>query len=461
MSTAANELVIRPQPKQEKFLSSPADIVIYGGAAGSGKSFALLMEPLRHIKNGKFGAVIFRRSYPEITREGGMWDNALDIYPMTGGISNKTELQYTFSSGMKITFSHIQDIKALETWRGAQIPLIEFDQLETFLRYQFFYMLSRNRSMCGVRPYVRATCNPQPGWLADFMSWWIADDGYADLSRSGKIRWMVVNDQTVTWADTRQELIDKFGPESKPLSVTFIAATIYDNPRLLERDPDYLARLKALPLVDRERLLGDAQRGGNWKIKPEAGKVFNRAWFKIVKAIPSGGLVVRRWDFAATEASVGNDPDYTASVLMTLIGGNIYIMDATNERIDPPKIVSLLKNRSDQDRTRLKAQGRHYIVRWEQEGGSSGKITSYNFTTLMAGYDARGVSSTGDKITRAMPLAAQAEAGNVYVLEGAWNEAYLEHMHNQPASHDDMMDASSGAYYDLLHNANTWTRTTR
>ena len=315
--------------------------------------------------------------------------------------------------------------------------------------------------MCGVRPYVRATCNPQPGWLADFMSWWIADDGYADLSRSGKIRWMVVNDQTVTWADTRQELIDKFGPESKPLSVTFIAATIYDNPRLLERDPDYLARLKALPLVDRERLLGDAQRGGNWKIKPEAGKVFNRAWFKIVKAIPSGGLVVRRWDFAATEASVGNDPDYTASVLMTLIGGNIYIMDATNERIDPPKIVSLLKNRSDQDRTRLKAQGRHYIVRWEQEGGSSGKITSYNFTTLMAGYDARGVSSTGDKITRAMPLAAQAEAGNVYVLEGAWNEAYLEHMHNQPASHDDMMDASSGAYYDLLHNANTWTRTTR
>lgn len=70
---------------QEQFLSSPADIVIYGGAAGGGKSFALLLEGLRHISNPNFGAVIFRRNVNQITAEGGLWDTASEIYPYAGG----------------------------------------------------------------------------------------------------------------------------------------------------------------------------------------------------------------------------------------------------------------------------------------------------------------------------------------------------------------------------------------
>lgn len=275
MTAQTSEITeIRPQPRQEQFLASPADIVIYGGAAGGGKTWSLLVEPLRYLTNPEFGAVVFRRTIPEITHEGGMWDEARKLYPLFGGQSNVNEHQYRFPAGMVVTFSHLQRVEDVYNWRSAQIPLIEFDQLETFTAYQFFYMLSRNRSMCGVKPYVRATCNPEPGWLADFLAWWIGVDGYAIPERSGNTRYFVRVNDVIYWAGTPEELTAQY-PDSKPLSVTFILSTIFDNPILLETDPGYLANLEALPQVDRERLLGDRQKGGNWKIRSTTGKVFD------------------------------------------------------------------------------------------------------------------------------------------------------------------------------------------
>ena len=73
-------------------------------------------------------------------------------------------------------------------------------------------MLSRNRSMCGVRPYIRATCNPDAdSWVADLVSWYIdSDTGYPIPKRSGAIRYFVRHDNKLFWADTRQELIKDF-----------------------------------------------------------------------------------------------------------------------------------------------------------------------------------------------------------------------------------------------------------
>src|SRR5262245_22393006 len=115
-------IVIAPQPRQEKFLASAADIAIYGGAAGGGKTWSLLVEPLRHIGNPKFGAVIFRRTIPEITKEGGMWDEATEMYPLVNGRPNSNEHLYRFPAGTKVTFAHLQYEADLLGWRGAQIP---------------------------------------------------------------------------------------------------------------------------------------------------------------------------------------------------------------------------------------------------------------------------------------------------------------------------------------------------
>ena len=441
----------RPQAgPQEAFLSSPADIVIYGGAAGGGKTWALLIEPLRHYQNKEFGAVIFRRTFPEITNEGALWDESERIYPYFGARPVKGDLYWQFTTGSKVTFAHLQFEKNLNDYQGAQIALIGFDQLEHFTEKMFFYMLSRNRSLSGVRPYIRATCNPEPGWLADFLAWWIDEDGFANLERAGVIRYFVRYNEQIEWSDSAEQLRQAY-PSLEPKSVTFIPASVFDNKILMERDPGYLANLQALPLVDRERLLGDPVRGGNWKIKPSAGKVFNRSWFKIVDAVPAGGIVARRFDFAGTEKELAkDDPDYTASCEMLSVNGSYYILDITNDQIGPAEVERTFENLARQDAARFKAEARRYVLRWEQEPGSAGKRESWRLVRKMAGIESRGVPSTGDKLTRAKPLAAQAEVGNVYLQRGAWNEMFLQHMHAQPEwTHDDIMDATSGAFEDL------------
>jgi len=430
---------IRLQPRQETFAASPADIAIFGGAAGGGKTYALLIEPLRHIDNPGFGAVIFRRTIPEITHEGGLWDEAKKIYPLLDATSNENEKQFRFPMGSKVTFSHMQREDDKESWKSSQIPLIIFDQLEMFSETQFFYMLSRNRSMSGVAPYVRASCNPEPGWLADLLSWWIGEDGYAIADRSGVIRWMIRENDKTYWSDDPDELQAQH-PNSTPKSVTFILSTVYDNKILLEKDPGYLANLQALSLIDRERLLGDSLRGGNWKIKPSAGKIFNRAWFEIVEAVPGGGRIMRAWDLAATSKEIAgksktDDPDYTASVKGTLMDGVLYILDVTNEQMSPARTDTHMKNIAKQDQP----TGIHVAIRFEQEGGASGPRDAAHIIKMMAGYDIRGIPPQGDKITRAKPLAAQALAGNVKLLKADWNEEFLVHMHGLPdLPHDDI-----------------------
>lgn len=431
---------VRPQPRQEQYLSTPADIAIFGGAAGGGKTWALLLEPLRNITNKEFGAVIFRRTIPEITHEGALWDESKKLYPLLNAKANENEKQFRFPSGSRISFSHLQREDDKLAWKSAQIPLIEFDQLETFTSSQFFYMLSRNRSMCGVKPYIRATANPEPGWLADFLSWWIDEDGYANLEKSGKIRWLVRENDQNYWAEDPATLQAEH-PNSTPKSVTFILSTVYDNKILLDADPGYLANLQALDNIERQRLLGDGIRGGNWKIKPSAGKVFNKSWFEIVDAIPPMGQPLRFWDLAATAKKTA---DYTASCKGTLINGILYILDATAEQIDPARTDTTMKNTALQDTA-------YCPIRFEQESGASGVRDARYIVTMLHGFDVRGIPPQGDKITRAKPLAAQALAGNVKLLRGPWNERWLAHMHGQPdLDHDDEMDAASGMYNEIV-----------
>jgi len=438
----AERLKIKPQTgPQTEFLASYADITVFGGAAGGGKTWALLMEPLRHINNSEFGAVVFRRTFPQITQQGGMWDESANLYPGLGGRSNRNELTWHFPSGMRVSFAHMQYEDTKYNYQGAQIPLIGYDQLEHFSESQFFYMLSRNRSMSGVRAYVRANCNPDPdSWLVNFLDWWIGEDGYAIPERSGVLRWFVRQGDKIHWFDTEYDARERFA-DVPPKSVTFIPADVYDNKILLNADPGYLANLQALPLVEREQLLG-----GNWKIRPAAGKVFNRGWFEIVEAVPSGGVECRFWDFAATERKQkGDDPDCTASASVRRVNGNWYITDCTEDQIANSD--NLFVNLAIQDRARCSATGTQYRVGWEIEPGSAGKKESRRLAGLLVGFDCGGTRPTGDKLTRSRALASQAEVGNVKLLRGTWNERFLRHMHAIPdGKHDDIHDASAGAF---------------
>lgn len=269
--------IITPQKGfQWDFLSSPADITIGGGAAGAGKTFVLLMEPCRNMGVKGFGGVIFRRTYPQITNEGGLWDTSKDIYMGMGARPNESNLTWKFPKGTKLKFSQLQYENNVYDFQGAQIPYIGFDELTHFTEKQFFYMLSRNRSTCGVKPYVRATCNPDPeSWVARFIEWWIDPvTGLPIPERGGILRYFIKDGDKVIWGNTKQEVIKRCphvfdNPEFKGLnmedlvkSATFIPGTVYQNQELMKKDPAYVGNLLSQDPETKARLLD-----GNWKIK--------------------------------------------------------------------------------------------------------------------------------------------------------------------------------------------------
>lgn len=337
-STSQTTVEIRPNPgPQETFLSSPADIAIYGGAAGGGKTYAILLEPLRHVRNPHFAAVILRRTSPEITKAGGLWDESSSLYPGLSAQPKVSNLSWHFPSGAKIEFGHFEHETDKLKWHGAQIPLIIFDELTTFTESQFWYLFSRNRSTCGVRPYIRATCNPDAtSWLAILIQWWIDQDtGYPIPERQGVLRWFVRMDRKFHWADTPDELRKQF-PGSEPKSLTFIAAKLEDNPALMEKDPGYRANLLALPKYDRERLLG-----GNWKQRPEGGEFdaewFTDCWFEKWPA----GLILKTMALDPSKGKSDKSRDYQAFVKVGIDQTDTIYVEADMRRRPIPQMVAV------------------------------------------------------------------------------------------------------------------------
>ena len=283
MSRAPTATISAQPGPQTAFLQSAADICIFGGAAGCGKTFVLIAEALRHVgRVANFAAVFFRRTTPQITNPGALWDQTMTFCPQLGGTPHVGVHEWRWPNGSKIKFSHLQFETTVHDWQGAEIALICFDELTHFTAHQFFYMVSRNRSTCGVKPYIRATCNPDAdSWVAEFLAWWIDQEtGFPIPERAGVLRYYLRVSDDIVWAD-RAEDLRRYMPRPedlppgvdppRPISVTFIPGTVFDNPALLRVNPDYVASLLSLPLVERARLLD-----GNWKIRPAAGLYFKR-----------------------------------------------------------------------------------------------------------------------------------------------------------------------------------------
>lgn len=326
---------IWPQPRQWEFLETSADLAFFGGAAFGGKTFAALMELSRGIEKQNYRGVIFRRTCPEITQEGGLWDESYNLWAGKG-TPNQSRLLWRFPSGAVIGFKHCQYEKDVIKYRGMQADVIIFEQAEEFTEKQFWYLWSRNRGTSGMQPYVRGTFNPQPGWLADFLSyWWDQRTGYAIPERAGVVRWFCrINDQ-VHWSDTREELIDKFSDvkDFAPKSCTFIPATVDDNPIGLEDNPDYKATLLAMRKVDMERLLK-----GNFKIVDDAGAEWPAEYFEEIWL----DVWPRAFELSAVAVDVsegGKEGDYSAAVFAGLIDGVLYI-DSDIKRRPVPDIVA-------------------------------------------------------------------------------------------------------------------------
>ena len=458
MSTSSTAPISGQPGPQTEFLRTSADICIYGGAAGGGKTVGLILEPLRHVTRvANFTAVFFRRTMPQITNPGALWDESLKFYPRVGGIPHLGVREWRWPRGGRIKFAHLQLETTVYDWQGAQIALICFDELTHYTAHQFFYMVSRNRSTCGVRPYIRATCNPDAdSWVANFLAWWIDEEsGLPIPERAGVLRYYIRVAEKLVWADRPEELMqhlpqpEDFPPgvdTPQPISVTFIPARVIDNPALLQANPQYLAWLLALPLLDRERLLG-----GNWKIRPAAGLFFKHEWCAVVDAAPADLDVVRYWDLAATEKTEFNDPDWTAGIKLGRDrNGGYWLLDMVRGRANPGDVEKLLLNTAAQD-------GKRVRIGFGQDPGQAGKSQALHLVRALNGFTVTASPESGDKLTRFGPFSSQCRAGNVKILRGPWNEELFRILEGFPdLAHDDEVDACSGALEMLNVEMKGW-----
>jgi predicted phage terminase large subunit-like protein len=268
--------------------------------------------------------------------------------------------------------------------------------------------------------------------------------------RSGVVRWFIRDGDSLIWGDSKKELLDKF-PGCLPKSLTFIPALVTDNKILLASDPNYVGNLRALPLVERERLLR-----GNWNVRASAGNYFRREWFTIVDHAPVEIVGrVRFWDRAATEKKPGTDPDATCSVLLSKdLAGIYYVENVVKMFATPHAVEQAMVNCAKQD-------GSLTAIAYMQDPGSAGVSEAQATARALDGFNVRFDTATGSKEVRAKPVSAQAEAGNIKIISAPWNDWFLRELENFPTGkHDDAVDALTGAHAALLAPSGAWDANT-
>jgi predicted phage terminase large subunit-like protein len=392
---------IKPTLKQLEFLLNFKKEGLYGGAAGGGKSVALLVAALMFVEIPEYKGLLLRRSYSQLNLPGALIDMAHAWLGPTEATWSGQEKQWRFPSGASLNFGYLDTEADKYRYQGAAFHFVGFDELTQFQEGQYTYLFSRARKQIDSPIPIRVRGASNPGGVGHD---WVKRRFFID-----------------------EDAKDRF----------FIPAGLDDNPHLDKED--YEKQLDKLdPVTKRQLKLGD------WDVVP-GGNFFKREKFEIVDDYPRSARAVRYWDLAATEAKAGTDPDYTAGVLMCEQGGKYWIIDVVRERKAPSDIEKLIKQTAELD-------GRRVEIFMEQEPGSAGValIEHYTLNTLK-GFAFKGIKTTGNKADRSRPMAAAVDNENVKIVRGPWNKIFIEEcvVFPQKEYHDDQVDAASGSFAQL------------
>lgn len=279
-------VVWKPQPVQARFLRRPEYEALYGGAAGGGKSEALVMEAVRQVHIPHYRALILRKTYPELSE---LIGKSLGYYPRAfpGAKFNETKHKWTFPSGATVEFGAMHRTQDKLKYQGRTWDFIAFDELTHFTWEEYSYLFSRNRPIGpGTRVYMRATSNPGGighGWVKE---------RFITAAPPGT---RIVAEMKVRLPDGREETVTR--------DRVFIQAKVYDNKILLRNDPNYISNLSMMPDAERRALLD-----GNWdsfsgqvftEWKDEAGHYHDRRWSHVIAPfqVPPEWPVYRGFDW--------------------------------------------------------------------------------------------------------------------------------------------------------------------
>jgi predicted phage terminase large subunit-like protein len=372
---------------------------MYGGAAGGGKSEALLMGSLQFADTSNYNAILFRRTYRDLSLPESLMDRAMQWLGGTTARWNAMKHMWTFPSGARLAFGNLEHEGDKYAYQSAEFQYIGFDELTQFTESQYRYLFSRLRRLEGINIPLRMRSATNPGGVGH------------------------------DWVK-RRFLIE--GPSKGRV---FIPARLEDNPHIDQAQ--YLESLNELdPITRRQLLMGD------WSAR-HGGSKFRREWFEVVEQAPVYGRRVRYWDMAATEPKEGVDPDYTAGAKLSHFKGITYVENIVRTQATPKNVENLIKQTAQLDGD--------IDIFMEQEPGASGKtLIDHYARTVLVGYPFRADKPTGKKEIRLNPVSSAAEAGNLKLVQGPWVGDFLDEAEAFPlGSHDDQLDAVSGAFNKL------------
>jgi predicted phage terminase large subunit-like protein len=446
---------------QKEFLASSAYEVLYGGAAGGGKSEAMVMDALRYVEHPTYQAILFRRTFPELHKS--LIERSLRYYnaAFPSASYNDTKHVWKMPGGALIWFGHLEHDTSVYQHQSAEYQYIGFEELTHFTEWQYKYLLSRARGSNGVPIRIRANTNPGGDghlWVQRRWAPWLGpppedSDAYTGpRATPGEVLWYVSKKDGERWVsrteakaiNARWKLAPRLEQLQLPLALsrTFIPAKLKDNPKI---DAAYAATLRGLDPVTEAQLAG-----GDWMIRPAPGLYFKRAWFKFVDSAPAVARRMRYWDLAGTDPKkqkTKGDPDWTVGLLLAITAKNeVFVEHVMRFRGDPSEVESTILATAEVD-------GHEVSIGLPQDPGQAGKFQAGYFVGQLSGYVVHALPETGDKVTRAGPISAQAKAGNVSLVRGRWNGKFVQELEEFPGtSHDDQVDALSGAFSRLVGN---------
>jgi predicted phage terminase large subunit-like protein len=390
-----------PWPKQAAAigLCNRGVDVLYGGAAGGGKTDCLLMAAVQYVDDPQYKAVVVRRTYPQMVGADGVITRSLQWgWRALGAEYNQNDKRWTFPSGAVLLFRHLDGLRDQDNFQGQEFQFIGLDELtqwsEEALALYPATRLRRTEAQAARGVPLRTLATSNPGGA-----------GHA-------------------WVKRRYISPGREG-------CRFVSARMEDNPAL-EAD-EYRERLRGQgDLLYRRLALGD------WDA--EQGTMFSPGWFRIVKAAPPTGV---RWVHSVDLAtSAKTRADQTGSGFVGLAqDGTLYLDDIQAWRAEWPESRARIKGR---------ALARPVPLLIEAIGGFQVAAQDLQSDPALVGVEVRSVKHKADKVSMAAPWAARAEAGRVCVVDGPWVSAFLDQVASFPeGAHDDLVDLVSQAVAHL------------
>src|SRR5579864_6985471 len=406
----------KPTFRQMAFLLCPRPEAFFGGAAGPGKTEALLMGAVQLVEHPNYHALLLRRTFRQLNQSNSILNRARQWLANTDAVWKEADKRFTFPSGATISFGYLDSENDVYQYDSSEFQYIGFDELTSFTERQYTYLFSRLRTTRDNPLPLRMRSASNPGNRGHD---WV------------KARFMIGQSPQVL----RREFPSRF----------CLPARITDNPHL--RAHEYLASLANLDPVRRRQLLD-----GDWEVT-SSGNLFRREWFPIEDEWPRQVTgIVRAWDDAATR----DGGDWTVGALMARDrAGIIYVIDVVRIQGSPLE-VERLKARTAYEDAQL--TNRRAVVLLQQEPGASGKAyVDAQMRGPLSGFPVQVENPSGDKYTRALPMSSGAQAGNIKLVRGRWNKDFLDELEQAGPDeklydHDDQWDAAASAFNHLAAN---------